>query len=256
MKKNFKKILSAFLAFVMVVMIFPSSNAYAERSFKVGKITEFRYQEDGKNFLYKIQVSGDKLSFQLDKTNIDTGELTTIIYDKGIATTYITSSESFLGIKSTKQRQVNKIDYNRSIQLAEDTFTTQAYRSSVSCIIPTMAGNYLWYQMGITSPDVGYMLMGCDWSYRVKADACTDCKNFRDKIIECNTLFAGSGVSSAVAVTICAFIIAAAVPVTIPIVIAIFGIDTAAATALISAVGAEVSAHDSYDIAKGYGQRI
>lgn len=255
MKKILKKLLIVILAVAMVPTLLPNASAFAKSKFEAGVTKEFYCQKSDGDYLYKIQVSEDKLSFQLDMTNPNTDETTTVMYDQGIATTYKTTSKSVLGVKLTNKKQVSKVDYNNSIKMAENSFSTQAYRSVTMAIIPTLAGNNLWYQMGTTSPDVGYMKMGCDWSYRVRADACSDCGIFRNKIIESNNFFAAAGVSDVLALTVCIAILAGSVTGGLTTALA-FGFEGSAAIALVSACSAEATAHDSYDIAKGYGVRL
>lgn len=243
------------LSIAIITLIIPDTSVSAgEQLFNVAKTSEFHCQDKaGEDYLYQIQVSEDRTSFQLDMTKTSNGEKTTVIYNQGIATTYITTSSGVLGAKDRKQ--VGKVDFNESIRMAENTFTTQDYRSAVTCIVPTLAGNNLWYQLGNTSPDVGYMKIGCDWSYRLKADVTDDCATFRDKINESNTNFAKAGLSDAVAIAACIAVLAGSVTAGITT-LAAMSITGASAYCLIDACTAEQVAHDRYDVIKAYGTRI
>ncbi|MDF2611627.1 MAG: hypothetical protein K0R92_3101 [Lachnospiraceae bacterium] len=252
MKKILKRFLVVILSIAMVPTLMPNVSAFAKSKFEVGVTKEYTCQKSDGDYLYKIQVSEDKLSFQLDMTNPNTDETTSVIYDQGIATTYKIISKNVLGIKTTNKKQVSKVDYNESIKMAENSFSTQAYREETACIIPTLGGNHLWYRMGITDPDVGYMRMGCDWTYRVPANACTDCSTFRNKIIESNNYFISAGLSDAMAMAVCIAILAGGISGGLTTALA-FGLAGTSALSLVSACSAEIAAHDSYDIAKGYG---
>lgn len=257
MKKVIKRVLSVVLSIAIITLLIPETGVLAgEQVFKVAKTSEFHCQDKaGVDYLYRIQVSEDRTSFQLDMTKTSNGEMTTLIYNQGIATTYITTSSRVLGVNVKNRKQVSKVDFNDSLRMAENTFTTQAYRSAVTCIVPTLAGNHLWYQLGNTSPDVGYMLIGCDWSYRLKADVTDDCATFRDKIIESNSNFVKAGLSDAVALAACIAVMAGVVTAGLTT-LAAMGIVGTSAYFLIDACVAEQVAHDKYDVIKAYGTRV
>lgn len=244
MKKIFKRLISATLSVAMIMALLPSSNANAANvpnEWKADSTTEFTVQKPDGDYLYKLQISEDMLTYQLNMTNTNTNETTIVKYEQGVATTL------------ENEQVVSVVDYNDSIKIAEEYNTfARAYREITMCIIPTLGGNHLWYKMGTTSPDVGYMLMGCDWSYRVKADACDDCANFRNKIGESNAAFIKSGLSEAAALGICVLILLAGPTGGLSAALAA-GLVGSTALYLVDACFAEQSAHDSYDIAKGYG---
>lgn len=247
MKKIFKRLISVTLSAALVFSLLPSINASAENlsnERRPDSTTEFQVQKEDGVYLCKLQISDDMLTYQLDMTNTTTNETSIVMYEQGVATT-VENSEI-----------VSVVDYTDSIQIAEEysNVSSRAYRSETKCIIPTLGGNNLWYQMGITGPDVGYMKMGCDWTYRVKADACDDCANFRNKIIESNSLFTAAGLSDAAALGVCVLILLAGPTGGLSAAVAA-GLTGTAATTLVAACFAEQSAHDSYDIAKGYGVR-
>lgn len=254
MKKLNKRILSIVLVLAMVLTFLPTSNVSAADKFEVGATREFHVQNVDGDYLYKMQVSKDKQSFQLDMTKTSTGDMTTVVFNDGVATTYKTTTKSFFDLKSMSADLVSKVDFSNTIKMAENSFSAQGYRSLVGCIVPTLAGNNLWYQMGSTSPDVGYMLMGCDWSYRILADANASCAVFRNKIVESNTLVAESGVGASSAVMIGIAILAAGLTGGFTVALT-FGLTTTAATKMVAACNAEMVAHDNYDIAKKDGVR-
>lgn len=246
MCKLLKKIVSVALAVTMAVTLMPQLSAKAqnlEEGLAPCSSTEFLVQKEDEEYLCKLQISDDMFTYQLDMTNTNTNETTTIKYEQGVA------------ITEENNEVISVIDYTDTIEIAEEyTSPSRAYRGETKCIVPTLAGNHLWYKMGTTSPDVGYMLMGCDWSYRVKADACDDCSNFRNKIIESNNLYVLAGLSDTAAIGVCLLILAAGPTGGLTAALAA-GLTGTSATSLVAACFAEQSAHDSYDIAKGYGVR-
>lgn len=251
MKKLIKRWLSVVLVAVLVMPIIPSTKAFAQNNIAGGTTAEFKVQNPDGNYTYKVQVGEDKEVYQFDMENLDTGEITTLLYNHGVAITSNTTSDG-------NTVQINEVDYTESIKFAENAINTptpMGYRGVVECLVPTLAGNRLRYAMGTTAPDIGYMLMGCDWDYRVKADACSDCSNFRNKILDCNSFFIASGVGATFSIAWSIAIILAGPTGGLSVAIA-FGLNITAATALVNACFAEVSAHDSYDIAKGYGVRV
>lgn len=244
------------LSITMILALLPGSISKAEGKWEIDVTSEFTVQNDDGEYLYKVQVSEDKLSFQLDMTNINTNETTTMVYHEGIGTTYKTISEDTKGNnRTTNSELVSVVDFNPSIKMAESSYSVMGYRDVTACIIPTLAGNYLWYQMGISGADVGYMLMGCDWTYRVQADACDDCSNFRNKIIESNQQFSLAGLSPAAGIVVAIAVLAAGPTGGLSVAMA-WGLYGVGAAAMVAACAAEMSAHDSYDIAKGYGVRV
>lgn len=253
MKKGVKRLLCVILTITMIITLVPESNARAANKWTTGTESEFHVQKKDGDYLYKMQVSENGLSFQIDMTNTDTGESTLIVYDNGVASTYNTTPNDTTNTETTEP--ISVVDYRNSISVAETILndaSVKGYRSMTICVIPTLAGNNLWYQMGSTSPDVGYMKMGCDWTYRVKADACADCTTFRNKIVESNNLVAKSGLTAASAVAVGVAILAAGPVGGLSAALAM-GITGTAALNMVDAAFAEQAAHESYDIAKGYG---
>lgn len=241
MLKILKKLVSITLAIVLGITLLPQVSVKAANVDDPTK--EFSVQNPDGEYLYRLEISEDMLTYQLEMKNTNTNETTIVKYENGIATT----------LKDGEV--VNVVDYNNSIKVAREyRNSSRAYRAKTVCIIPTLGGNNLWYQMGTTGADVGYMLMGCDWTYRVKADACSDCSTFRNKIIESNNLFAAAGLSDSAGIAVSALILAAGPTGGLSVALAA-GLVGTAATSLVAACFAEQAAHDSYDIAKAYGTR-
>lgn len=241
MQKLFKKLVSITLAFVLGITLFSQVSVNAASADDPAK--EFLVQNPDGEYLYRLEISEDMLTYQLEMKNTNTNETTIVKYENGIATT----------LKDGEV--VNVVDYNNAIKVAQEyNNSSRAYRAKTVCIIPTLGGNNLWYQMGTSGADAGYMLMGCDWTYRVKADACSECSTFRNKILESNSLFAASGLSDTAGVAICALILAAGPTAGLSVALGAGLVGTAALT-LVDACFAEQAAHDAYDIAKTYGTR-
>lgn len=241
MQKLFKKLVSITLAVVLGITLFSQVSVNAASVDDSTK--EFLVQNPDGEYLYRLEISEDMLTYQLEMKNTNTNETTIVKYENGIATT----------LKDGEV--VNVVDYNNSIKVAQEyNNSSRAYRAKTVCIIPTLGGNNLWYQMGTGGADSGYMRMGCDWTYRVKADACSECSTFRNKILESNNLFAASGLSDAAGVAICALILAAGPTGGLSVALGAGLVGTAAVT-LVDACFAEQAAHDAYDVAKTYGTR-
>ena len=145
------------LVAALVMTIMPCTKAFAQNNIAGGATSEFNVQNpDGEYIIYKIQINEDKQAYQLDIKNLSTGEITTLQYDHGIAITSKTIPNGYT-------TQVSKVDYSETIKLIENTFTEDTpapceYRPETKCVIPTLGGNQVWYQIGDTAPDVGYML--------------------------------------------------------------------------------------------------
>jgi len=252
MRKVFTRLLSVILAVAIITTFLPQSYARAASELETGTRSEFHVQKSDGDYLYKMQVSEDKLSYQVTMTNISTGESTLVVYDNGIASTYNNTDEN-----SIKADQVpdNIVDYNESSSSSKATeFSVNAYRAETRCLIPTLGGNHLWYRMGNTSTDLGYMLMGCDWTYRVKATACDDCKDFRTQLILSNSLVAKCGLTDTVAIAVGVAVLLAGPTGGLSVAMAM-GLTGGAAYFMVDACTAEQAAHTSYDVAKAYGVR-
>lgn len=255
MKKKIKRLLCTMLSVVLVMALFSGTSIKAADKWEGLAEKEFYVQKPDGNYLYKMQVSEDMLSFKLNMTNLNTGESTLVIYDNAIVTTYNTTSSNTKHVNLSYMIPVSVVDYSASISIAEanrGAISPMGYSGMTACIIPTLGGNNLWYQMGITYPDVGYMKMGCDWTYRVKADACDDCANFRNKILESNEKFILSGLSNSAGLAAAIAVLLAGPTGGLSALIAM-GLVGTAATTMVAAAFAMQSAHDSYNIAKGYG---
>lgn len=242
MKKNLKRILGIVLSLAMVVAMMPNQVAYASNRESVESIEEFTVQKEDGEYLCNFQVSEDQLSFVLEMTKVDTNETTTVVFDQGISYTY------------EEEELVDQVDYNDSIEVAGD-FRGRAYNGVVKCVVPTLGGNNLWYQMGSSGSDVGYMKIGCDWSYRLKSDISGSCATFRDSILNSNALFYSTGLSAAGATAMFVAILLAGPTGGISIAAA-YGILGSSAVALVNACTQEQRAHDAYEVIKQYGTRI
>lgn len=250
MKRKFKSIIGLLLVFFMILGLVPQQTVNASTWYP--DITEeFTVENEDGTYIYKVQVSEDKLSYQLDMTNLDTNEMTTLIYENGIASTYKTILND--KARANSRVLVSTVDYTGALERAKEIKSSRAYGTKTECIVPTLAGNNLWYQIG-NGADSGYMLMGCDWYYRTPVNACVDCSTFRNKIIESNSNFAKAGLSDAVALAVCVAILAGGVTGGLSIALAM-GLTGSAAYYLLDACVAEDAAHTAYDVAKTYGVR-
>ena len=244
MKKIVKKMVALVLALLVVVSAQPSVLAKAATSSEYDRSAEVTIEKEDGTYICKMQSTTDLSSYRLDMTNEATNETTTLEFKDGIASTY------------SGTEIVNQVNYNPSIEAYEENSVSyRSFGGKTVCIIPTLAGNNLWYQVGDGGSDVGYMVMGCVATYRVPADACGDCANFRNKILESNAHCGASGLSAVSSMAAAATILTAGIPGA-GAVAGLLGITVAAAKELIQACTAEESAHNSYDIAKGYGTQI
>ena len=211
MKKVFKRIVCLMLVIATISYSVLNNSADASTGFQGSKKTEFISTKDNQSYECTIEVSNDKKSFILTMKNLKTGVITENIYNNGILSTYEHKSKKILGHTFDSKRKIRETNFEKSLRRSEKMFSAQSFGSQTICIIPTLAGNNLWYRIGNSSPDYGYMQMGCVETYRVATNACSECATFRNKILEANASFAKCGVSITAAGAIIAAILLAGV---------------------------------------------
>jgi len=255
MKRLIKRIICIAVLITTFVISLNINNAKAAELSDIGITKKFSTVMKNQSYNCTIQTSKDFRSFIIYMENSITKDIKKYTYINGIYTTYEMKSRNILGHKFEYARKISTVDFRPSIVKANETFKAEAYSSVTECVIPTLNGNHLWYQMGQSGSDVGYMKMGCVASYRIKADACSDCSTFRSKLLESNNLVAASGISGVGVVIVAVAILTAGVTGGLSLATG-FGLEGAAYTTFVAACYAEQAAHDSYDIAKQYGTQL
>lgn len=257
MKKVMKKWLVGLLSFAMLVNgVFLYNNVAEAQSSEESTNEVDCVNADGELLEIVATREGDSV-YDVEIENETSGEKVHIDFENGIlVVTYYEEILDVFGKKLYQKVSIEEYDYS---DYAVEEYVASAYSSKVKCVVPTAAGNQLWYKTGQSGGDVGYSQIGCKASYRIENSApyLTD---FKNSVKDSNTSLAKSGVTSAGTIVACVAAISAAGALTGPagaaLVATITGLNLTTAGYLFDAINNEMRAHEYYDTTKAYGKKL
>lgn len=260
MRKITKKIVKKTIAIALVSTMVVNYMGYADNEVKAymgeNEMQAECVDENGDSISISVKSYGDE-GFIIQTVNQDSGEKIVFNYfDEVLLKQEYDEKFTFLGYEFYEETEATEYDFT---EYDIDNVTASAYKSKVKCILPTMAGNHVWYQIGKSGSDVGYSKIGCKATYRIK-NTKKYVDEFQEAVKSCNKNVIASGITSTAAiaamVALGVLISALTEGVALLIITSITGVAGTGAICIYQAIWDAIDAHNYYDKAKAYGTKL
>jgi len=255
-----KHIVKAVIA-IMLVLTLCSSTVYAAGGKAKGRKTKQKItDENGVNYSVSMDVL-DEENFTLEYINEETRAKTQIVFSKGkmTKTDYVYVGKSIFGGEKYKKAKEERQDVSGMIRRAKDSTISSAGYGAYRYMTIAYKSNgneyYHYYRIGTSSPDLGYVEIGCVRGYRLKNDA-PYFNDYKQKVDENIRETGLVGCSAAVMVAACIILLVTPSKVLAGAALAALGIDATGIYHLYKAYAAYKEADTYFDMTKAYGTRV
>lgn len=253
--KKMKKIVAFVLALAIVVSLVDTRITKADNNGMVNSLKTVI--EDANGNKYDLECFRSKNGKDYKVVIISKGNKGKLVFDYKNQHLYYSKYDNTLDLFGKKvYKKTENVEYDFS-GVKDKEVEAQGYASCVSCKLPTLKGNHVRYWNGNSGKDVGYCKIACVAKYRVKNDK-PYVQDMKDNVKSSNRALVESGVSTVVVVGLIA--IFAAFPwgaaAAIALISSTTGCGVFAASKVWKSICDATDAHEYFDQAKAYGNKI